>query len=265
VTTGIVEALNGDVRLACQARGDGPPLLLIMGLGYGRWGWEPVAEPLAQDFRVLTFDNRGVGDSDVPPGPYTMGQLAADAVAVLDGFEVERAHVIGTSLGGMVAQELAITEPARVDHLVLACTTPGGVNSYPMPQQTVDLMLEATRLEPLVALRRFTENALAARAERPELVERILELRLSHRFDFGGWQSQAMAGTTFDASERLGAIRAPTLVLTGTADSVVDSRNSELLAERIPDARLELFDGCGHLFFWEEPQRFASLVRGFLR
>jgi pimeloyl-ACP methyl ester carboxylesterase len=261
----VLEARNGEVRLACEARGEGPPLLLIMGLGYGRWGWEPVAEPLAQDFRVLTFDNRGVGESDVPPGPYTMRQLAADAAAVLDAFELERAHVMGTSLGGMIAQELAIEQPERVGRLVLACTTPGGVTSYPMPQQTVDLMLEATQLDPLVAVRRFTENALAAGADRADLVERILELRLSNRFDFAGWQAQAMAGATFDAIERLGGIQAPTLVLTGTADAVVDWRNSELLTERIPDARLELFPGCGHLFFWEEPDRFVTLVREFLR
>lgn len=267
MTTGIVEARNGDVRLACETRGDGPPVLLIMGLGYGRWGWEPVAEPLVQDFRVVTFDNRGVGDSDVPPGPYTMRQLAADAAAVLDAFELERAHVIGTSLGGMVAQELAIAEPERVDRLVLACTTPGGVTSYPMPQQTVKLMLEAAQLDPVVAMRRFVENALAPDAafERPELVERILELRLSNRFDLGGWQSQAMAGATFDALERLGEIQAPTLVLTGTADAVVDRRNSELLAECVPNARLELFPSLGHLFFWEDPERFVALVKEFLR
>jgi pimeloyl-ACP methyl ester carboxylesterase len=267
VTTGVLEARNGDVRLACEARGDGPPLLLIMGLGYGRWGWEPVIEPLAQEFRVISFDNRGIGESDTPPGPYTVRQLAADAASVLDAVEFERAHVVGTSLGGMVAQELAITQPERVERLVLACTTPGGVTSYPMPQQTVDLILEAAQLDPVVALRRFVENALAPAAafDRPELVERIMELRLSHRFDFGGWQSQAIAGTTFDAIERLGAIPTPTLVVTGTADAVVDWRNSELLAERIPDARLELFEGCGHLFFWEQPARFVTLVKEFLR
>jgi pimeloyl-ACP methyl ester carboxylesterase len=267
VTTSIVEARNGKVRLACEARGDGPPVLLIMGLGYGRWGWEPVVDRLAQRFRVITFDNRGVGDSDVPPGPYTVRQLAADAAAVLDAFDLERADVVGTSLGGMVAQELAIERPERVEKLVLACTTPGGVTSYPMPQQTVDLMLEAAQLDPVVAMRRFVENALAPGAafDRPELVERILALRLSNGFDLAGWQAQAMAGATFDAVERLGAIQAPTLVLTGTADAVVDRRNSESLAERIPDARLELFPGCGHLFFWEEPERFVTLVEEFLR
>jgi 3-oxoadipate enol-lactonase len=264
VKGGVLEARNGEVRLACEAVGSGMPLLLIMGLGYGRWGWEPVAEQLAQHFRVITFDNRGIGESDAPPGPYTMGQLAADAAAVLDAFEVEQADVVGTSLGGMVAQELTITRPERVGRLVLACTTPGGVTSHPMPQPTVDLIQEATHLDPLVALRRFTENALAPGPDRPELVERILELRLSHRFDFGGWQAQALAAATFDAIDRIGRIEAQTLVLTGTADTVVDWRNSQLLAKGIPDARLELLPGCGHLFFWEEPETFVEIVTRFI-
>jgi pimeloyl-ACP methyl ester carboxylesterase len=261
------EARNGDVRLAYETRGVGAPVLLIQGLGYGRWGWDVVAEPLAEQVRVILFDNRGVGESDVPPGPYTVRQLADDAVAVLDAVGLERAHVVGASLGGMIAQELAIQHPERVDRLVLACTTPGGLASFPMPQVTVDLMLEAAQLEPLVALRRFVENALApgAAKTRPDLVERILVLRLENRFDVGGWQAQAAAGATFDALDRVGSIRATTLVLAGTADTVVDWRNSQLLAERIPDARLELFPDCGHVFFWEQPERFVEVVTGFLR
>jgi pimeloyl-ACP methyl ester carboxylesterase len=254
---------NGDVRIAYDVRGSGHSVLLIHGLGYGRWGWQPVADPLAEDLRVLTYDNRGLGESDVPPGPYTVRQLAADAVAVLDAAEVERAYVVGTSLGGMVAQELAISFPERVERLVLACTTPGGPASYPMPQQTVDLMLEAPQLPPDVALRRFVENALAPEADHG-LVERILELRLANPLDPAGWHAQAAAGAAFDALDRLGRVEARTLVVTGTEDAVVDWRNSQLLAERITDARLELFPGTGHLFFWEEPKRFVELVKEFL-
>ena len=267
MTSGMLEAQSSGVRLAGESLGDGPPALLIQGLGYGRWGWEPVTGPLARDFRVLTFDNRGIGDSDTPPGPYTVRDLADDAAAVLDAFDVERAHVVGTSLGGMVAQELALSRPGRVERLVLACTTPGGAASYPMPQQTVELIQAASQVEPVVALRRFVENALAPGVplDRPQLVERIMQLRLSHRFDVDGWRAQAAAAMSFDAGDRLGEIRAPTLVVTGTADVVVDWRNSQLLAERVPGARLELFPGCGHLFFWEEPERFAVLVKEFLR
>jgi 3-oxoadipate enol-lactonase len=266
MTTGVLEARNGGVRLAYETRGTGAPLLLIQGLGYGRWGWEPVAGRLAEELTVILFDNRGIGESDVPPGPYSVRELADDALAVLDAVGAERAHIVGASLGGMVAQELALAAPDRVDRLVLACTTPGGLSAYPMPQQTVDLMLEANRLEPQTALRRFVENALAPETVRaqPELAERILALRLAHPFDVGGWQAQAMAGATFDAIDRVGAIEASTLVVSGTEDNVVDWRNSQLLAERIPDARLELLPGCGHLLFWEEPDRFVALVKEFL-
>ena len=128
------------MKIAWERHGAGPPLLLIHGLGYARWGWEPVVEPLARSFDVILFDNRGIGESDAPAGPYTAAQMAGDALQVLDEAGVERAHVLGTSLGGMVAQELALAHPERVDKLVLACTTPGGAESFPMPEQTVRLL-----------------------------------------------------------------------------------------------------------------------------
>ncbi len=258
-----LRAANGDVRIAYEVRGSGEPLLLMHGLGYGRWGWEPVLEAFADDFRTLFYDNRGIGDSDVPAGPYTARQLAEDAVAVLDAEGIERADVVGTSLGGMAAQELAIGFPERVNRLVLACTTPGGLSAHPMPQQTVDLMLAAPTLSPEVALRRFVENALGPGASE-ELVDRILALRLANPFDPKGWHAQAAAGVTFDALDRLSRIHAPTLVVTGTEDVVVDPRNSELLAEGIAGARVERVPG-GHLFFWEDPVRFVALVKEFLR
>lgn len=259
-------AVNGDVRLRYECSGEGEPLLLIHGLGYGRWGWGPAAELLSRRFQVVRFDNRGVGESDVPPGPYSVGQLVEDAVAVLDAAGFQRAHVLGTSLGGMVAQELALAHPERVRRLVLACTTPGGQSSYPLPARTVALLAEAPRLEPAVALRRMVENALTeeAVAKRPALVERIYRLRLENPPPPAGWQAQAAAGSAFDAHDRIAAIRAPTLVLHGTADDVVDERNAELLVSAIAGARLERLAGAGHLFFWEQPERVAQLVGDFL-
>jgi pimeloyl-ACP methyl ester carboxylesterase len=251
------------VRIAWESRGDGPPLLLIHGLGYARWGWEPVVDRLAERFRVLLFDNRGIGESEVPPGPYTAAVMAEDAAQVLDEAGVDRAHVVGTSLGGMVAQELALAHPERVDRLVLACTTPGGGGAFPLPQRTLALIAEAPSLAPEVALRRFVENALAGGAPE-ELVGRIYAHRLASPPDPAGWQAQAAAGVGFDALDRIGEIRAPTLILHGTDDGVVDSRNAALLAERIPDARVRLFEGRGHLFFWEDPDGFVEAVEEFL-
>ena len=253
------------MKIAWDRRGNGAPLLLIHGLGYARWGWEPVLPELAEQFDVILFDNRGIGESDAPPGPYTVAEMAADAVQVLDEAGVARAHVVGTSLGGMIAQELALAYPERVDRLVLACTTPGGQKAHPMPQVTVALMAEAATLEPAVALRRFVENALAPAtvAAHPELVEQIMAHRLATAQQPAAWAAQASAGATFDAYDRLGPLAAPTLVQHGDEDVVVDPRNADLLVELLPDARLERVPG-GHLFFWEAPEQFVSSVSGFL-
>ena len=246
------------MRIAWERHGSGDPLLLIHGLGYARWGWEPVVEPLARSFDVILFDNRGIGESDAPPGPYTASELAADAIQVLDEAGVERAHVLGTSLGGMVAQELALAAPERVDRLVLACTTPGGSESFPMPEQTAKLLASGA------TLRQFVENALAPHPD-PDVVERILRHREATAQPLEAWSAQASAGATFDALDRIEGITTPTLVLHGTEDAVVDSQNTTLLALRIPDARVELFAGSGHLFFWEQPERFVEVVSEFLR
>jgi 3-oxoadipate enol-lactonase len=258
--------VSGGVRIAWERHGAGHPVLLIQGLGYARWGWEPVLPGLVERFDVILFDNRGIGGSAAPPGPYTAAEMARDALQVLDEADVERAHVVGASLGGMIAQELALSYPDRVERLVLACTTAGGPNAHPMPQLTVDLMAEAGTLEPAVALRRFVENALAPStpAERPELVERILAHRLATRQDPSFWGAQAAAAMTFDAYERLGGLTVPTLVQHGDEDVVVDPRNADLLVQLLPDARLERFPGTGHLYFWEAPGRFVASVTSFL-
>jgi len=249
------------MNIKWDSQGDGPALLLIQGLGYGRWGWEPVVPGLAAHHRVLSFDNRGIGESDKPEGPYTARMMADDALQVLDEAGVDRAHVVGASLGGMIAQELAVAAPERVDRLVLCCTTPGGPDAFPLPAATLKLMAEAPALAPEVALRRFVENALGASP--PErLVDEIFALRVANPPDPAGWQAQAAAGMTFSGVD--GAIEAPTLVLHGTEDKVVDVRNAELLAGRIPGARLELVAGAGHLFFWEHPEAFLAPVTEFL-
>jgi 3-oxoadipate enol-lactonase len=253
---------SGPVRIAYELRGEGPPLLLVHGLGYARWGWEPVVDGLARRFRVCLFDNRGIGESDVPHGPYTARAMAEDAVAVLDAAGVDRAHVLGTSLGGMIAQEVALGWPDRVEKLVLVCTT-AGVQGFPMPEQTVRLFASSASLPFEEALRKFVENALAPDAD-PALVELLVQRRLANPFDMNGWRSQAGAGMGFDSLDRLGEIRTPTLAIHGTADAVIDWRNSELLAQRIPDARVELVEGGGHLFMWEQPERFVRSVTEFL-
>lgn len=256
-----------EVELAYETRadaGDGAPwVVLVHGLGYGRWGWEPVLDGLAERFRLLWFDNRGIGDSSVPPGPYTTRSLAEDVVAILDDAGIERAHVVATSLGGMAAQELALVHPQRIDHLVLVCTTPGGDLAYPLPEVTQRLIAEMPAMEPREGLERAVRNALSDDASEA-LVQRILDHRLASPPDPTGWQGQAAAGAGHDAGGRLGDIGHPTLIVHGTADVVVDPRNAQVLAERMPDATAVELEGAGHLLFWEQPDRFVEVVTEFL-
>jgi pimeloyl-ACP methyl ester carboxylesterase len=163
----------------------------------------------------------------------------------------------------MIAQELALAAPERVRKLVLCSTTPGGPGSVPMPQQTVALMGRQPKIDPREAMQLFVENALSA--EPPAgLVDEIVAYRMANPPNPAGWYAQASAGAAHDAFARLRDIRVPTLVVHGTADNVVDAGNAPLIAGAIPDARLEVFEGVGHLLPWERPEQFVVLVEEFL-
>ena len=262
-------ARSGGLRIAYEMRGTmrrrRPWLVLIQGMGLDRRGWEPVLGKLRRHFRLVLVDNRGVGRSDRPAGSFAVADMAADIVAVLDAAGIRRAHVLGASLGGMVAQELAITHPERVDGLVLACTAPGWPFAYPMPAASIRVIASAARMTAEAARRRHMENALSAHTVRdhPELVNRLLELQGSRPSDADALPAQAAAGARYTGGLRQARIGARTLVLHGGADTVVDPRNGRLLANRIPGARLVTFPELGHLLFWEDPDGFADAVTVF--
>jgi pimeloyl-ACP methyl ester carboxylesterase len=242
-------AAGTGVRIAWDEAGAGEPVLFVHGLGYDRSGWGPAPSLLADRFRVITFDNRGVGESDAPPGPYTIAEMAADGAAVLDAAAVESAHVVGTSLGGMIAQELGLQNPERVDTLVLSSTTPGGDDAFPMPQASVELYAALADDPSPENLRRVVENSLSEHTvtTRPELVEEIVRYRLDHRPTRAAWLAQASAAGAFSSRSALAALDTPTLLIHGMEDNVVDPRNSELLAQALPDAELLLVPCTGHL------------------
>ncbi len=268
--TRIRYARSGALRIAYELRGTAhrrrPWLVLIQGMGLDRLGWDPVLRKLRRHFRLVLVDNRGIGHSDRPSGSFTVADMAGDIVAVLDAAGIRRAHVLGASLGGMVAQELAIRHPARVDGLVLACTAPGWPFAYPMPAASVRVVASAARMTAEAARRRHTENALspATVRDRPELVTRLLGLQGTRSADTDVRPAQAAAGARYVGGLRKARIGARTLVLHGGADTVVDPRNGKLLAGRIPGARLVTFPDLGHLLFWEDPDGFAEAVTSFL-
>lgn len=263
-------ANNGSVRIAFEVHDERAPdsdwLMLIHGLGYARWGWEPVVDALATYFRVALFDNRGIGESDVPPGPYDATTMAGDALAVLDAIGAARAHVVGTSLGGMIAQELALSAPERVERLVLIASTPGSETAYPMPAVTRELIERMPSMDPAAALREAIANALSpeTRAQRPHIADRLLSHRLERPQDAAGWRAQAAAGTTYVGGERLADIGAPCLILHGTEDQVIDPRNAQMLGDLLPDARVRRLDHAGHLPYWEDPDGCVEAITVFL-
>jgi 3-oxoadipate enol-lactonase len=255
------------VKIAYEILGDGEPLTLVHGLAYDRAGWGRFPELLARTFRVVLIDNRGVGESDAPPGPYAVAQMAGDVAAVLDEAGIERTHLFGVSLGGYIAQEFTLTYPDRVDKLILASTAPGGPQAHPMPQETQEVFARYPTMEREAGLRMFVENSLGERGVRelPELVEEIVRYRLGHAPTVEAWVAQATAGATFDSYDRVSAIDKPTLVIAGGADVVVDPRNADLLGELLPNARVAIVPDRGHLLVWEDSERAAELVTEFLR
>jgi pimeloyl-ACP methyl ester carboxylesterase len=225
-----------------------------------------VLRKLRRHFRLVLVDNRGSGRSGLPAASFDVADMAGDVVAVLDGAGIRRAHVMGASLGGMVAQELAIDHPERVDALVLVSTTPGWPFAYPMPAASLRLIAAAGSMTREVALRRHVENALSARGgeREPGLADRLVEHQRCRQAAPGAWPAQAAAGARYAGLLRQTRIRARTLVLQGAADTVVDPRNGRLLASRIPGAQLVIFPELGHLLFWQEPDGFADVVTLFL-
>jgi pimeloyl-ACP methyl ester carboxylesterase len=261
-------ATNDGVRLAYERRGptDAPTVAFVEGIGYGRWMWRWQRQALDDEYDTIVWDNRGTGDSDTPEGPYTMEAMASDLAAVLDDAGVETAHVVGASMGGMVAQQFAL-EYDRTLSLVLMCTTPGGPEAVPMPEATAERMFEVPESYDEREARRYKMAAAMSEsfvAEHDALVERIVDWRIESDAGDQALAWQAAAVDAFDVHDRLGEIRVPTLVLHGTADRVVPVENAALLASGIPDVEMVRFEGAPHLLFIEHSDRVNRLLREFL-
>ncbi|WP_415381875.1 alpha/beta fold hydrolase [Halosimplex sp. TS25] len=260
-------AVNDGARLAYEIDGpdDAPVVTFVEGLSYGTWMWDWQREAFAAH-RTLVWDNRGTGDSDEPEGPYTVADMAGDLDAVLDDAGVDRTHLVGASLGGMIAQEYAL-EYDRAESLALCCTTPGGDDAVPVPEETQARMLnvpeEYDRAERVRHKMRpaFTDEF---REREPEVVDRIVDWRLDTDPSDRAYEWQSAAAAAFDASDRLGDLTLPTLVLHGADDRVLPVENGRLLADLIPEATLVEIDGGSHLFFIERPERVNDELREFL-
>lgn len=250
------------IEIFYERRGAGAPLLFCNGSGATLATSGPLIDPFAARFDVVAHDQRGLGRTSIPPGPYEMADYAADALALLDHLGWERCRVVGISFGGMVAQELAVRAPERVERLALVCTSPGGAfASYPL--HTLETMSadELAALGATLLDTRFTAEHLAAHEGDRLLAEMIAERRAAPATGevLRGERAQMDARSRHDVVDRLGRITCPTLVAGGRYDGIAPVANSEAIAARVPGARLEIYEG-GHMFFVQDPAALPDIL-----
>jgi pimeloyl-ACP methyl ester carboxylesterase len=258
-------ARNGTVKLHWESSGEGPAVLLVAGQGMTMDGWWATIPVLARSFRVIAFDNRDTGSSSRMPWPYSVAQMARDAVAVLDAAGEQRAHVYGISLGSLVAQEVALRHPDRVQALVLGASSAGGFAAYkPSPSSFAQTFLvRAGAMGPEEAEWAAVPYTYAEKTRRshPERIVADIAHRVSSPPEPIAYLHQAAAVATHDAYERLNQMAAPTLIVHGEQDIFVPPANALVLAERIPGAQLQLWPDAGHMYTIDEPQADREIAR----
>jgi pimeloyl-ACP methyl ester carboxylesterase len=266
------------IELYYEEHGSGDPLLLVMGLAADSTAWMFQVPDFAKRYRTIVFDNRGVGRSSKPPGPYSIHQMADDAAALLDALGIRRAHVVGVSMGGMIAQELVLRHPARVRGLVLACTYPEPdaeaerARAFSIAQfgghvtASGETRIDVSAIDPLMLLQHLLPrvfNQSFIDRELPKLLQ-IFGGALQWGFSMEAILGQVEAVMGHRATDRLHQIASPTLVITGDADLLVSPANSDLLARTIPNATLVKVPGGSHGFNFETPDVFNRQVLDFL-
>jgi pimeloyl-ACP methyl ester carboxylesterase len=243
-------------------------VLLVAGQGMTVDGWWATIPVLARSFRVIAFDNRDTGRSSRLPWPYTVAQMADDAVAVLDAAREQRAHVYGISLGSLVAQEVALRHPDRVQALVLGASSAGGFAAYKPPPSSFaqTFLVRAGAMGPEEAEWAAVPYTYGDKTRRfhPERIVADISHRVNSPPEPLAYLHQAAAVATHDAYERLNRMVAPTIVVHGEQDVFVPPANALVLAERIPGAQLRLWPDAGHMYPIEEPRADREIARFLL-
>lgn len=256
--------VNG-IELYYETYGEGTPLVLIMGLRRNLLWWYRQIPELSRHFRVIAFDNRGAGRSDKPVMDYSIPLFADDTATLMEALGIPAAHVLGISMGGYIAQELALRHPDRVKGLLLGCTSCGGSRAVLMSDERMKTFTAVEGLSPEQILRKdmdiYFSNGFIE--DHPDKVREFIELSLQHYQPEDAFQRQFAACLRHDAADRLGGIRVPVLITAGDDDPLVPSVNSTILAGLIPGAGLHLFPGRRHCFFMEEAEAFNRMAVQF--
>jgi 3-oxoadipate enol-lactonase len=255
--------LSRGAKIYWESHGQGEPVLMIMGLSFPLEMWGRVLPAITERHRAILFDNRGVGRSDVPRGPYRIAAMARDALAVMNTAGLERAHVMGASMGGMIAQELTLQHPERVKSLLLGCTSCGGFRARPPNLRRVPVfrnwrgMTNEQRAREVVPL-------LYAKGTPRDVIEEDIQTRLIRYPSLRGVIYQAMGIPFWSSYRRLPRIKVPTLVVHGDQDHVLPLANGERVAERIEGSKLVVIPNAGHMIMSDQPEITRKVILDFL-
>lgn len=254
-----------DLDMYYEQVGSGPPLVLIAGIPMTARNWRPFAALLADQFRVIAFDNRGSGESDKPPHGHTIAQYAEDAKGLIEALEMQRPHVFGVSMGGMIAQELALRAGPQLARVVLGCTHCGGRHIAPLSRDVRAAFADEGHDwdQRMATLARFA-FAPGVQVRRRHFYAAFVQTKCNEPQTVADYERQRGAAARHDTCARLAHIDNPTLVITGAQDQVIPATHSGLLHAHIPRSRHHVIENAGHLFFLEQAQQTAAAVRAFL-
>lgn len=257
------------MKLFYETRGAGESLILIPGFASGAWNWFCQVAELSKDFQIITFDPRGIGKSrasDENLKNLSMRTFVEDVAQILDELKIERAHVLGASFGGFVAQEFAFSFPDRLNKLILACTTAGGARHVRPTVEVLRSFAPDPNLPLGEKIRRFIRPAFTDEYNRNHAaeIERVCRMREQNIASDAVYLAQLQAAFSLDTESRLGEIQTETLVISGDQDRVVPMRNSVNLAEKLSNAKLEIVENGSHLFFIENATEFNRIIINFL-
>jgi 3-oxoadipate enol-lactonase len=256
-------AWSRGTKIYWESHGEGAPVLMIMGLSFPLEMWGRVLPVISERYRAIVFDNRGVGRSDVPRGPYRIAGMARDAMAVMDAAGIESAHVMGASMGGMIAQELALRHPERVRSLLLGCTSCGGFRARPPNLRRVPVfrnwreMTNEQRAREMVPM-------LYAKGTSKQIIDEDIQTRLIRFPSLRGVIYQAIGIPFWSSYRRLPRIQAPTLVVHGDQDHVLPLPNGQRIAGRIAGAKLVVIPNAGHMIMSDQPEMTRRVILEFL-
>ncbi len=256
-------------QLHYETKGTGEPLVLIPGFASGAWLWFKQIDFLAKHFQIITFDPRGVANSKISDDStltISIKTIAEDIAELLTELRIEKANILGTSFGGFVAQEFVLQHPTKLNKLLLACTSFGGIN-HVLPNTEVLKAFSSTEgLNSPKRIRRYLEPAFTKDFldNHSEIIDEVCRLREENIVPETVYLQQLYSATGFDTESRIPQINAETLIITGDKDTVVPMQNSINLANSIPNSKLEIIKDGGHLFFIEQAEKFNQIVKDFL-